>query len=617
MKHFEFKDLTGETRIFSARALIFMALVILMTLILTARLFYLQVMQFDRYTTLSNKNRVLVQPIAANRGLIYDRNGRLLAENVASQSVNITKERAGDIESTLDQIAEIIEISESDRTKFLDNLKQRRRPFQSVPLKHRLTEQEIAKLAVNAHRLPGVSLEAQLVRNYPMQESMAHVLGYVGRINEQELKRIDPALYAGTDSIGKLGVEKFYESDLLGQAGYQKVEINARGQVLRVLEKSPPTPGQDIHLHLDARLQEVAEQALAARRGAVVAIDTLTGGILAMVSQPSFNPNLFVTGIDVKTYAALRDSPDLPLFNRSIRGQYPPGSTMKPFIALAGLEHGYTSWEHKIYDPGWLQISKDGRFYRDWKKWGHGRVNLEDAIVQSCDTYFYDMALRLDVDVLHDFLWRFGFGQMTARDIGEGLKGILPSSDWKKGALGESWYRGDSLNLSIGQGYMLATPLQLATATAVLANKGKWVQPQLMHSYAPEQAASEEAQDRELKPLEDVQLSNSLDWDKMIHAMELVVHGERGTAKKSGLGATFRMAGKTGTAQVIGIKQDEEYDETKIAERNKDHGLYIVFAPVDAPKIAVAVIVENGGGGSVSAAPVARQVLDAFFETAG
>lgn len=617
MDHFDLKDHYSETRIFSARALVAWIVLIVLTLLLAARLFYLQVVQFDRYTTLSNKNRVLLQPIPPNRGLIYDRHGQLLAENSASQSVNITVEQVSDVQNTVDVISEIIPVSERDRKRFEKRLKQSRRPYQSLPLRYKLTETEIAKIAVNAYRLPGVSVEAQLVRHYPLQESTAHALGYVGRINERELGSIDSARYAGTDSIGKIGIEKFYESELLGEVGFQKVEINARGRVLRVLERSAPVPGKNLQLHLDARLQRVAEEALAGRRGAVVAIDTETGGILTMVSTPSYDANLFVTGIDSKTYAGLRDSSDLPLFNRALRGQYPPGSTLKPFIALAGLELGYTNWEHTIFDPGWYQLSKDGRYYRDWKKWGHGRVNLELAIVQSCDTFFYEMAHGMDVDAVHDFVAQFGFGRQTGMDVAEALRGILPSSDWKRNALGESWYRGDSLNLSIGQGYMLATPLQLATATAVLANRGRWLQPRLVKQFVAEHESGitgdTQVPARELKPLEDVQINNSEDWEKMIRAMELVVHGERGTARKTGRGAPYRIAGKTGTAQVIGIKQDEEYDEEKIAERNKDHGLFIAFAPVKEPKIAIAVIVENGGGGSTSAAPVARKVLDAYL----
>lgn len=616
MDNFDLKDHYNETRIYATRALIFWWVLVFLVLLLVARMFYLQVVQFERYTTLSNKNRVLVQPIPPTRGLIYDSQGRLLADNRASQSLNITLEQAGNLEEIIATISEIIPVSDSDRESFTKRLREPRRPYQSLPLRYRLTEKEIAKIAVNAYRLPGVSVEAQLVRHYPMQGSTAHVLGYVGRINEKELENIDGAKYAGTDSIGKLGVEKFYEEKLLGEVGFQKVEINARGRVLRVLERSAPAPGNDLHLFLDSRLQAVAEQALGDRRGAVVAIDPQTGGILAMVSTPSFNPNLFVTGIDVKSYAALRDSPDLPLFNRAIRGQYPPGSTLKPFVALAGLELGYTDWEHTIYDPGWFQLSKQGRYYRDWKKYGHGRVNLEIAIFQSCDTFFYEMAQRINVDDFHDFITQFGFGRQTGKDIGEALKGILPSSTWKKNTLGESWYTGDSLNLSIGQGYMLATPLQLATATAVLANRGRWIAPRLVRSASPHQeegVLQPGNPEQSSQTVTDINLRNPKEWERVIHAMQLVVHGERGTARRSGLGAQYLMAGKTGTAQVIGIKQDEEYDADKIAERNKDHGLFIAFAPVEEPKIAVAVIVENGGGGSTAAAPVARTVIDAYL----
>lgn len=613
MDSHDLKDLYSETRIFSARAWVFWCALIFLTLLLVARMFYLQIVQFDRYATMSDNNRVLLQPIPPNRGLIYDRNGQLLADNVASHSVNLTLEHIEDLDQTIASLGEIIGVSEQDVARFHKRRKQYRRPFQSIPLRYKLTEKEIARIAVNSHDLAGVSVEAQLVRHYPLLASTAHLLGYVGRINEKEIKIIDQAEYAGTNSIGKIGIEKFYESDLHGDVGYRRVETNARGHVLRVLERSAPLPGNDIQLYLDSQLQQVAEQALGDRRGAVVAIDTESGGILALVSKPSFDPNLFVTGIDTRTYAALRDSPDLPLFNRALRGQYPPGSTLKPFVALAGLELGYTDWQHTLYDPGWYQLTKDGRYYRDWKKRGHGRVDLQTAIVQSCDTYFYQMAHHMDVDKVHDFLSQFGFGQNTGLDMAEALKGILPSSDWKRNALGESWYTGDSLNASIGQGYVLATPLQLATATAVLANRGKWLQPKLIKQRVvnSNQAVPEDDAGPQ-KSFETVQLNDQVNWEKMIEAMELVVHGERGTAKKIGRDVSYRIAGKTGTAQVIGIKQDEEYDEEKIAERNRDHGLFIAFAPVTEPKIAIAVIVENGGGSS-SAIPVARKVLDAYL----
>ncbi len=614
----DLKDFYSETRIFSRRALVFLFFLFCLTMLLVARMFYLQIVNFDRYATLSEKNRLLLQPIAPNRGLIYDVNGVLLAENRASHSLNLTVEHIEDVQQTIDQLAGIVNITPRNRENFSKRMRQHRRPFQSVPIKYHLTEEEIARIAVNTHRLPGISIEAQLIRNYTQADLTAHVLGYVGRINEKELKKIDPANYSGTTSIGKTGIEKYYEDQLHGHVGFRKVEINARGRVLKVLEKAAPLPGDDISLYLDVKLQRVAVEALGERRGAVVAIDTETGGVLALVSTPAFDPNLFVTGIDSKSYASLRDSANLPLFNRALRGQYPPGSTLKPFVALAGLENGYTDWQHTIFDPGWYQLTKEGRYYRDWKKWGHGRVNLETAIIRSCDTYFYEMAHHMDIDRMHDLLMQFGFGRNTSLDLAEGQRGVLPSSVWKKNTIGESWYTGDSLNVSIGQGFALTTPLQLATATAVLANRGRWVQPRLIKGLGDEDVTVDDEVSGIAKfnrdVPEDVVLRDEQDWERMTHAMQQVVHGLKGTARGIASGITYQMAGKTGTAQVIGIKQDEEYDEETIAERNKDHGLFIAFAPVEQPKVAIAVIVENGGGGSSSAAPVARKVLDAFFD---
>ena len=610
----EFKDLYSEHRIFNRRALICWVSLIIFTGLLALRLFYLQVVEYDRYVTLSDNNRVLLQALAPNRGLIYDRNGVLLAENRASHSLNVTMERIRDLEKTLTALGELIPVTERDIERFKERVKEPRRPYESVPLRFKLTEQEIAKIAVHSHELAGVSIEAQLVRHYPLGDSTAHVLGYVGRINQQEQERIDERNYSATRFIGKIGLEKFYEEQLHGKVGYQKVETNARGRVLRTLERSAPTPGEDVHLHLDSNLQQAAEQALGERRGAIVAIDPQSGGILALVSKPSFDPNLFVTGIDTRSYGLLRDSPDLPLFNRALRGQYPPGSTIKPFVALAGLETGHADWEREIFDPGWYQLKKDGRLYRDWKKWGHGRVDMHLALVQSCDTYFYELAHRMGVDSMHDFLGRFGFGQRTGLDMAESLGGILPSTDWKKMAVGEPWYTGDSLNASIGQGFMLATPLQLATATAVLANRGVWFQPRLMQDVVKHSADPLElVDDRELKPLEDVAIKDSEDWRRIITAMEDVVHGERGTAKGISKGIEYKVAGKTGTAQVVGIGQDEENDAETIEER-KPHALFIAFAPIEEPAIALVVIVENGGGGGATAAPVAREVLDAWLD---
>ncbi len=608
------KDPIREKRIFTFRAVLAMFFILVMAIGLLVRIYYLQIVDFDHYTTLSDKNRMQLQSVAPTRGLIYDRNGILLADNRPVFSVSIVKERVVDLEQTIEQIGQIIDLSEDQIKSFEKRLKNRRKPYEPVPLKSKLTEEEIAKLSVQRHVLIGVEVDAELVRNYPYGESMAHMLGYVGRINLKELKKVNAINYSATNYIGKLGVEKFYENILHGQVGHQTVETNASGRILRVLDRVPSTPGRDIKLNIDVRLQQVAIDAMAGRRGAVVAIEPSTGGILALVSTPSFDPNLFVTGIDYKSYAALRDSLDIPLFNRALKGQYPPGSTIKPMVGLAGLDTGVINRQTKIRDPGWYQLKNDKRFYRDWKRYGHGTVDLFDSIVQSCDTFFYGLAFKLGVDQMEPYLRQFGFGAKTAIDINEDRKGNLPSRDWKRGAKGLPWFPGDSLNMGIGQGFVLSTPLQLATATAVLANKGKWVRPRLAQEISE---GSNIEYNIEIPRMHtdnpaDIIIKNPDDWEYIIGSMEAVMHGKKGTARGSGRKSSYKMAGKTGTAQVVGIKQGEEYDAEALAERHRDHGLFIGFAPVNSPQIVVAVIVENGGGGSSAAAPVGRKVFDAW-----
>ncbi|WP_026180249.1 penicillin-binding protein 2 [Hahella ganghwensis] len=602
----EFKDHYREQRIFVNRTIAAVLVVFMMICVLAARYYYLQVVQHDVFSTLSDRNRMQLQPITPTRGLIYDRNGVLLADNQPTFSLTIVKERVSDMEETLTSLSDLIEITPEDLASFEKRLYQRRRSYESVTLKTRLTEDEIARIAVNRHLLSGVEVEAELIRYYPQGEDFAHMLGYVGRISEQELKNVDPANYSGTQYYGKLGVEGHYEELLHGKAGFQTVETDVRGRVLRVLEKVAPAPGADISLHIDTELQKVAVQALGERKGAVVAIDPSTGGILALVSTPSFDPNLFVTGIDTASYQALQSSPAIPLFNRALRGQYPPGSTIKPFIGLAGLDTEKVNTGTTVWDPGYYQLKGDDRKYRDWKRQGHGWVDLKAAIAESCDVYFYDLGYRMGVDPMFDYMYRFGFGQLTAYDIDNAREGILPSKEWKRGMKGLPWFPGDSINMSIGQGFMLTTPLQLATGAAVLANRGKWVAPRLIRTI-------NEVEVTDVPSPEDVKVNQEWYWDYIIKAMEEVMHGRHGTARGSARGAEYRMAGKTGTAQVIGIKQGERYDADAIAEEYRDHGLYIGFAPVNNPRIALAVVVENGGGGSSAAAPVARKVFDAYL----
>ncbi len=614
------KDHTGESRIFFDRVILGFGFLILLTLFLVARMFYLQVLQHDLFATLSDRNRIQVQSLPPIRGLIYDRNGELIADNMPTFQLTLTKERVENLDTTLAKLDELVGLSDDEIANFKKRMSRRQRPFESVPVLYRLTPEEIARVSVNNYALPGVEIEARLVRHYPSGELMAHAVGSVRRINEEDAKTLDSVAYSGTDHLGKLGVEKFYEKTLLGTVGYQQVETDARGRVMKVLDSVPPRPGRDLTLHVDVGLQKAASEALGDRRGTVVAIDPATGGILALVSKPSYDPNLFVTGIDYQSYAELRNSGDVPLFNRALQGQYEPGSTLKPFIALTGLMTGTTTGEFTIHDdPGWFKLPNNSRLYRDWNwkkdgRGGHGDVNLQKAIYRSCNVYFFDLAVKLGIDRIHENLALFGFGMNTAIDLPEARSGLLPSRDWKQATRGLPWYPGDTVNIGIGQGDMLVTPLQLATAVATLANRGKTVVPRMLKSGAalPEQATA--------KQLHDVDRVPEQFWDLIFESMSMVVHrgnmgfGENGTAwAYIGRDIPYQMAGKSGTAQVVGIPQGEEYDEEELNERQRKHAWFVAFAPIEDPKIALAVLVENGGGGSAIASPVARKILDYYL----
>jgi penicillin-binding protein 2 len=606
----EFKDTAAERRLFQRRTLAVLILVILLMSGLIARMYQLQIVEHEIYTTLSDKNRVQVQSVPPPRGLIYDRNHVLLAENRPVFSVTLVPERVDGMKDTLAQLGSLLDISDEDMERFRRRLQEPRRPFQEIPLSYELNEQEIARLAVHRHELPGVEVKAELVRYYPHSVLTSHSLGFVGRINRKELQRIDPVNYAGTNYIGKSGVERFYEELLHGKVGYQHVETNARGRTLRVLERENPVPGEDLVLQLDLRLQKRAYELLDGRRGAIVAIEPATGGILALASVPGFDTNQFVTGISVKDYRELNEDRDNPLFNRALRGQYPPGSTLKPMLAIAALDSGATDRDYTIWDPGYFQLNNSGRRYRDWKRTGHGWVDLMDAVAQSCDVYFYEIAVKMGVDTMYHYLSRFGFGEDATLDVAGALSGLLPSREWKRAARNEPWYPGDSVNLGIGQGFMLATPLQLATATALIANRGTWVEPRLLKDIDGDTPVENYLPAHTHEPLK---LKNPDDWKYVTKTMEEVMHGRHGTARRAGDNAPYRMAGKSGTAQVFSLAEDEEYDADEIRERLRDHALFVGFAPADNPKIAVAVIVENGGGGSSTAAPVVRAMFDAWL----
>ncbi|MDH3526088.1 MAG: penicillin-binding protein 2 [Gammaproteobacteria bacterium] len=610
LRQLPLKDLFLEYRLFSSRTIVLLVFSGLLLLVLFSRLLYLQVIAHEHFTTLSDDNRVKLRAIAPSRGLIYDRNGIILAENLPSYRLEITAEQIDDMPATLAALEEIIHISETDRSRFEKLLKRKPR-FEAVPLRFHLSDEEVARFSINRHRFPGVDIQAGLARHYPLGSLGVHALGYVGRIDEQTLKILDSSNYSGTTHVGKTGVEKSYETVLHGTVGLEHVEITAQGRVLRVLKRIPPVPGNNLYLTLDSRLQAAAEKAFGDYAGSAIALDPKTSDILAMVSLPAYDPNPFVNGIEYADYTALREDEKEPLFNRALRGQYPPGSTVKPFIGLAGLEQGITSHQSSTYCPGFYSLPSSTRKYRDWKRTGHGTMKLDDAITQSCDVYFYDLAWSMGIDRIHDYLQHFGFGKQTGIDIQGELPGLLPSPGWKRARRGEPWFPGETIITGIGQGFFLTTPLQLATATATLANRGLRMKPNIIQ--AELQAGSSALQPPVRRIDETIAVNDPGHWDAVIDGMIHVVHGDRGTARRIGHDSPYRIAGKTGTAQVFGLKEEEEYDAEAIEEKLRDHALFIAFAPVDDPQIVVAIIVENGGSGSGVAAPIARAIMDSYL----
>jgi len=573
--------------------------------VLLLRYYDLQIKDHQRYATLSDENRVHVRAVAPTRGLIFDRNGVILAENRPSYTLSIVTERTSDLEQLLAELKALLGLTDAEMARFEEQKSQYRRPYESIPLRFQLTEENVALLAVNEFRLPGIEVEVELVRHYPFNEAFAHSVGYVGRINDREQAVIEKERYEGTHVIGKIGIEKQYEDLLHGSVGYEYVETDARGNVLRVLEREDATPGEDLYLSIDSRLQLRAEELLEGRRASVVAIDVETGEVLALVSTPSYDANMFVTGISFKDYDSLLHNINRPLYDRALLGQYPPGSTVKPLYALAGLATGAVTKEWSIQDYGEFQLTNQERVYRDWKRGGHGRVDLRIAVEQSCDVYFYELGNMVGIDVLSEFGHMFGLGHKTGIDMPSEMSGIMPSREWKRAARGLSWYPGDTINASIGQGFSLVTPLQLAQMTANIARRGVSLKPHMIH------AVNEREIEVAQNPLVDIAPDH---WNTVHSAMEDVVHSMRGTASAQGRGLSFRMAGKTGTAQVVGIPQDAEYDPELLEEFMLDHALFVSFAPVEDPKIAIAVVIENGEHGSYVAAPVARELTVQWLE---
>ena len=604
-------DHSYEANIFKFRAIVSAIICLLLLLVLLSRLAWLQIIDYDRFANLSENNRIRLMELPPTRGLIYDRNGVILAENKPTFHLELIPEQVVDMDATLAGLAEIVSISEAEVERFKKQLRVRR-SFQRISLRTRLNEEEVARLAVNRHRFPGMDINARLGRYYPQGAAAAHAVGYVGRINAKELTVIDEGNYRGTTHIGKTGLEKYYEAELHGQVGRQKVEVNAQGRLLRVIEKTASVPGNDLVINLDIELQRIAEKAMGDFAGSVIAIEPQTGAVVVFVSKPEFDPNLFVHGISHKDYNRLQHGVDKPLFNRAIFGQYPPGSTFKPFIGLAGVEQRHIGLKKSIECKGHYLLPGDDteRKYRDWKKEGHGIVNFRKSIEQSCDVYYYALAYRMGIDNIHDFLAKFGFGKKTGIDLFGERSGLLPSTDWKKRVHNTVWYPGETLISGIGQGYMLTTPIQLAVATAALASKGNKIVPRLLK----EIHVVTDGTVRIRKPSKTrIKLRDDRHWQHLFTAMQDVIHGTWGTARATGWGIKFKMAGKTGTAQVFGIAQDEEYDAETVTRKLRDHGLFIGFGPVEDPVLAVAVVAENGEHGSAMA-PVARKLIKRYME---
>lgn len=616
MKHkrVTIRDNHAESALFARRVFVSLIIVVAIFGVLLSNMYQLQVVEHQSLQTRSNDNRIKVVPLAPNRGLIYDRHGRILAENRPVLSLEVIPEKVQDLDQTLVELQTVLNLSDDDIAQFHENRRRERR-FNQVILRDRLTEEQAARFAARQHDFPGVSIEARLVRHYPYGEAITHALGYVAKINSRDLASLreqdKSANYAATRVIGKLGIERFYEEQLHGTIGFQRVEVDIHGRTIRTLSVEPPVPGQDLYLELDVELQQYAFDLLKNDRGSIILMDPRNGAIRAMVSKPSYDPNWFAQGISYAQYQSLLNSKHSPLLNRSTQGGYPPASTVKPQIALLGLNNGTITADTKIWDPGWFQIEGVDHRYRDWLAWGHGWVNVTDAIVESCDTFYYDLALKLGIDTIHEHMVQYGFGERTGIDIAEESAAVMPSRGWKRARFNQPWYAGETVSIGIGQSYWTTTPMQLAVGTAVVVNEGERPVPRLLKAIQEGEVKLPAV----IENREPVILNNPTHWKTVKKALELTVSSVRGTAHRAFSGASYTSGGKTGTAQVRSLGQEEEYNAEDIAERYRDNAMYVGYAPVENPELVVVIAVENalGGGGSV-AAPMARQLLDFYFD---